>query len=167
MWSDSKKTGVVLGLTTVFYLLLVWMLQKELLWNLWVINLTWLPYFYLVFVGVKNFSAENPEAAFRDLVREGFIVYLIAQIMYYLFYYLLFFQIDPALLELQAEIELEMLQDARGILGEERADEMRRNLEEGQAGLTMGSLFRQFVPSLLPGFAMAAVFALFVKKGEF
>ncbi len=167
MLDDSKKTGLILGLFTAFYFLLVWQMDSKLLWNPWIINFTWIPYFVLVFLGVKNYAERKPEAEFRDLVREGFLVYFIAQIVYYVFYYLLFFQIDPGLLELQAEIELQMLEETRGILGDERADEMRRSLEEGEAGVSPGSLFRQFVPSLLPGFAIAALFALFVKKGEF
>lgn len=142
----------------------LWMLDKELLWNPWAINAGWLPYFFFVFVGVKNYSIENPEAEFRDLVREGFVVYLIAQILYYLFYYLLFFELDPTLIELQVEVELRLLEESRGILGEERADEMMRTLQDAAEKPSPGSLFRQFVPSLLPGFMLAAIYALIVKK---
>ena len=167
LFSDSKKTGVICGLSIVLFLLVIWVLQKELLWNPWVFNLTWLPCFYFVFIGVKNYSLQNSEAEFRDLVREGFVVYLIAQILYYLFYYLLFYHLDPGLLELQVEIELRLLEESRGILGEDRADEMIRNLQDGIEKPGPGSLFRQFVPSLLPGFVLAAVFALIVKKAEY
>lgn len=164
MLFESKRIGVICGLTVVTYFLVLWMLHKELLWDFWAFNASWLPYFYLVYIGVKKYHIQNPETEFRFLVREGFIVYLIAQIIYYLFYYLLFFEIDPGLLELQKSIELEKVEETRGILGEQRADEMLRNLKEGAIGMTTGSLIRQFVPSLLPGFAMSAIFALIVKK---
>jgi Ca2+/Na+ antiporter len=166
MFDDNKKTGVICGLTVAIYLFLLWMVQKNLLFDLWVLNLSWLPYFYFVFISIKNHHQKQPDSDFRSLVREGFVVYLIAQIIWYLTFYLLFFEIDPQLREMQAEIELKRIQESIGILGQERADEMAKLLESTEGKMRAGDLLKQFVPSLLPGFVIAAIFALIVKRSS-
>lgn len=164
MLDDNKKTGVICGLTVAGYLFLLWTVQKDLLFNLWVLNLSWLPYFYFVFIAIKNYYQKQPDSDFRSMVREGFVVYLIAQILWYLTFYLLFFELDPQLRDMQAEIELKRIQESIGILGQERADEMARLLEITDGKMRARDLFKQFVPSLLPGFVIAAIFALIVKR---
>ena len=162
--NERNKTGLICGLSVVAYLFVLWVVQKELLFDFWAFNLMWLPYFYFVFVVIKKSYDKNPEIDFRGMVREGFVVYLIAQCIYYAGYYLLFFEIDPTLLELQASIDMERIEQTRGILGDQRADEMIKSYEEDAGKMTPGDLLKQFVPSLLPGFIIAAIFALIVKR---
>ena len=166
MFDDNKKTGVICGLTVGVYMFLLWMVQKELLFNLWVLNLSWLPYFYFIFISIKNHHQKDPDTDFRSMVRAGFVVYLIAQIFWYITFYLLFFELDPQLREIQAEIELERIEDSIGILGEQRADEMTRLLESADGKMRPRDLLRQFIPSLLPGFIIAAIFALIVRRAS-
>lgn len=162
--TDKNKIGLICGLTVAAYLFVVWAVRKELLFDFWVFNLMWLPYFYFVYLAVKNSYERNPEIDFRRMVKEGFVVYLIAQFIYYTAYYFLFFELDPSLLDLQATIDLERIEQTRGILGEERADEMIKGLGEEVGRMTPGDLLKQFIPSLLPGFIIAAIFALIVKR---
>lgn len=75
----------------------------------------------------------------KEFIQPGFLVFVVANALFYLYYYFLFAVFDPELVDLQAELLRESGQDPKS------APE-----------LTIGSTFFAYAQSLIFGFALAA-----------
>ena len=121
---------------------------------------------YFAVKAVRNKHREY--LSFYDALRTGFTVYVIADIIFYVFYYLLFNFIDPELEMVMKDIALESLQQAKenGItnLGNESVDQLLRKAETADYGVSIGMLITQLAYGLIGGFLIALVIALVMKK---
>lgn len=83
----------------------------------------------------------------KDLIRPGFLVFVVANALFYLYYHLLFASFDPDLVKLQAQ-----LLEAGGE-------------DPGKAMLpTLGSSFFAYIQSLIFGFAAAGGIAFLMRQ---
>lgn len=79
------------------------------------------------------------EGELKEYIQPGFLVFVVANALFYLYYYFLFSVFDPELVDLQAELLRESGQDPKDA-----------------PDPTLGSTFFAYVQSLIFGFAIAA-----------
>ncbi|HQU59746.1 MAG: DUF4199 domain-containing protein [Phaeodactylibacter sp.] len=161
----AVKYGLIAGIGTVAYFLLFYFISTRLMFSPWVYWASLGIYLALMWKALQD---EKQDAAgplaFKDGLRTAFLIFVIANVCYYLFYYLLFGLIDPDLIALQKTVMLESLQQAGSLLPPEQQQEMRRSLESGALAVTPGSVFFTFVRSLIGGFILSAGMAVVVAR---
>lgn len=139
--------GTAAGLLTVGSFLLCYFSKQALLFNLWLWWGTLVIYLVFMFRTVQQLDTTS----FQHNLRSTFLVFVIANGLFYLFYYLLFSVFDPGLVDLQREV----LQD--------HPEWPTDNTKAVQA-VTIGQIFFKFVQSLIGGFLLAILVSVVARK---
>ncbi len=163
--NKAVRYGLIAGIGVIAYFLLFYFISPRLMFNPWVYWASLGIYLALMWKALQDEreEAEGP-LLFRDGLRTAFLIFVIANFCYYLFYYILFGLADPGLIELQKTVMLESLGQASNLLPAEQQEEMRRSLESGGLDITPGRVFFTFVRSLIGGFILSAGMAVVVGR---
>ncbi|MFM9947072.1 MAG: DUF4199 domain-containing protein [Saprospiraceae bacterium] len=141
--------GIYAGLATIACYLIFYAISPEMMikWGLW-INLSTLAfYIFAMYIAIWNAGHSD----FRLSLREGFTVFIVANALYSLFYYVMFKYFDPKLVDLQ----FEMMQSrgwTKGVI--KREDVM----------ITPGGVFFNYAFSLIGGFILSAIVVWVVNR---
>jgi hypothetical protein len=149
--------GIVAGIATVGYYLLFYMMQPD-----WMLG-GGVYFSSLLIYGVGMYAAikDKVEVDFKSLLRSAFIVFLIANVVFYIFDFVLFKIIDPGMAERQANLAIAMLEPHTPI---EQQVEMRKNIENTDLH-SFGYIAYRYAKGTLGGFGIAAFVAYLVKRG--
>ena len=149
MNSKTRTYGVLAGAGTVFYLLLFYFADRALFLNggvIWSSLIIYLAFMYKAIVEERN--ALGGDIEFKEAVKPAFVVFIIANVIYHSFIYLMFNFFDPALIDLQRE-----LMENSGI------DTTGQDLK-----IPFLRAFFALIQSLIPGFAISAILAAILKR---
>ena len=118
--------------------------------------------------GCKAFyEADKERASYRFFLREAFAVYVVANFIYYVFYYLMIDVFDPSLIHIQAEIGLETLERNIDRLDPKQYEQIKETLENKDLSLKLNDVGLAFGNSAIGGFIIAlAVAGVFNKSIE-
>ncbi|MCO6479164.1 MAG: DUF4199 domain-containing protein [Phaeodactylibacter sp.] len=162
----AVKYGLIAGIGTVAYFLLFYFIKEELLFNPFVYWASLGFYLALMWRALQvEEQAPGERLGFRKALQAAFLVFVIANLIYYLFYYLLFGLIDPELIDLQRQVMRESLEQSGNLLSEEQREQMLESLEGDDLNPTAGKVFFTFVRSLIGGFAAALGMAALKGRG--
>lgn len=92
--------GTIAGILTVGYFLLFYFIDRPLILTAWVWWGSLVIYLLFMFRVVQQLDT----TAFRQSLQAAFLVFVLANAIFYLFYYLLFSVFDPGLVDLQREM---------------------------------------------------------------
>ena len=152
----SKKGvlyGAIGGIVTVFFYVIVYSINKEFLLSPWI---HWSS--LLIYVAVMIVTADQAVRAdltdFKGILKPVFICFLVANLIYYLYYYILMVEIDPALAEMQMQQMMEKMEELQG--SPVQTDEL------DQRGILSSYVFAYF-QGAVGGFILSAIIA-FAKK---
>ncbi len=164
--SIAIKYGWIAGVSTVAYFLLFYFINPRLLFNPFVYWASLGVYLALIWRALQV-EKEQKEGVldFKQALRSAFLVFVIANLIYYVFYYLLYNWIDPGLVELQEEVMRESLEQAGGMLPEEQKKEMLRSLEEGLK-IEPSTVLLTYARSLIGGFLLALGLAAIASRRD-
>lgn len=134
----------------------------------WVSWSSLIVYIICMWLGCKAFYNENKEnASFRFLLREAFAIYIVANLVYFLFYYLMLEVFDPSLIYVQAEVGLEQLEQYADRMDSKQFEQIKETLENEDLGLKLNDVLLAFGNSAIGGFIIAlAVAGVFNKSVE-
>jgi len=97
-------------------------------------------------------------------LKPAFLTYLIGNLIYVLFYYVLFNFIDPGLEEVQKELTMDAMEKIGGLLGEDGMEAAIEQIENQDFSFGLGKALWTFAFSLIfPGFVSAAIIAAIMK----
>ena len=153
--------GLLTGMVTVLAFYLMYSFNPEGMLSVGFYWSSLILYFFgiaLVLLRIK--SRQKGLLPFKQALREGFVVFLVANLLFFLFYFWLFNQ-DPGLLDLQ----LEQLKSYAETLepGTPGLEEMRKmTTEDLKVGLG-GTIFRYF-RGAMGGFLIAGLMAFILKQ---
>lgn len=105
MKSRTRTYGIIAGGGTILYLLLFYFFDKANIHNgaiVWSTVIIYVACMYKAVVEEKNALGGTIE--FKEAVSPAFTVYLIANIMYYAFIYLMFKYFDPELVTIATDL---------------------------------------------------------------
>jgi hypothetical protein len=145
--------GIVGGLTTILVYSILYFINKSYLLS---------PVFYwsslLIYIGAMIYTADvsvkQGKTDFKQILKPVFICFLIANLLYYLYYYILTVEIDPGLAELQMERMIEKMKELNSDTLPTKAD-----MKEG----ILSSYVFSYFQGALGGFILSAIVA-FAKK---
>ena len=93
----SLKYGLIAGGSVVLYFLLFYFLDKENFFKTWVASVSLIIYVIFMAKAVSDQrTAQEDIISLRDAISVAFLTFIIANIVYYIFYYFLM-QSDPEL----------------------------------------------------------------------
>ena len=129
------------------FFLLFYFIDRALILSPWVWWGSLVIYLVFMFRAVRQTDASS----FRESLTNAFLVFIVANALFYLFYYLLFSVFDPGLVDLQREILADhpLWQD-----GNTKAD----------LSVTIGRTVFSFVYSLIGGFFLTLGVAYVARK---
>ena len=152
------KNGLLAGVVTMAFLSAVYAIDKTWLFSMTVISAT------LVLYMLPMYRAANDVKMleFKAVLRTAFVVFLIANAIYYVFDWVLFNIVDKSLANVQAELAIEYYRPSTPIDKQsELADGIRAaNIHD------VKSLIYRFVRGAIGGFGMAVLAAFLVKRQQ-
>ena len=177
--NELRKPGIVIGLfvggLTVTTYLITYIVGKQAYFGTGVNIVTWVIYL----LGMWKASVDSREVYKKivDIQQEGysfsqalqgpFLVFLIAQVIYYIYYWILFNWIDPEMVELSRTFALESIPKYYGsFMNEDQIETLIEQLEQRGFEVTVSGAFFGWAQSLIGGFLISAIYALFFKKSR-
>ena len=154
----AVKYGLIAGTGIVAYFLLFYFIKKELLFNPFVYWASLGIYLALMWSALQEEGQAAPAGeslGFQGALRTAFLVFVIANFTYYLFYYLLYGLIDPGLIDLQREVMKETMEKWGNLLSEEQREDMLESIQGDKLVPTVHTVFFTFARSLIGGFVAA------------
>jgi len=152
MNDKSLHYGLIAGIATVACFGLFYWIDKQLVINLWLWYGSLIIYIWAMYQASKaQFeSKEGQEIPFKTALRAPFLVFVVANAIFYLFYYLLCNYIDPEVVEIQMQRLLE--------------SEFAKNLEGKDIDMSFSRLLFQYVQSLIGGFILSLAITGIVRR---
>ena len=150
----AVKYGVIGGILTVLVYTVMYAVNKE-----WLLSagLHWSS--LLIYLAAMIYTADLALKAgltdFKGILKPVFICFLVANLIYYLYYYILTVGIDPGLAEMQVQQMLDKMEELQG--GPIDPEKMK------QRGLLSSYVFSYF-QGALGGFILSAIIALAKKQ---
>lgn len=144
--------GLIAGLITVTYFLLFYTVNPRIMlgsivwWSSLVIYLI-----AMVLAVKKRASKAENYITLRSALQTGFLVFVIANLLFYTFFYLLFGLFDPSLVDLQKE-----MMSANPAVADE--------LNTKDFSVTLSGTFFNYLYSLIGGFLLALGIAAVMKS---
>jgi magnesium-transporting ATPase (P-type) len=161
--NESKKYGLLAGLATVGYFLLFYVIDRSLFldWKVyWSSLLIYVFCMYRACVATRS-KNENEVLSFPDGFRISFQTFIIANGIFYLFYYILFNFVDPGLVDLQKELAQQLYLD---VMGEEKAKPMIEAMNKEGFEMNLRTILWEFVKGAIAGAALSLVVAGAVRQ---
>jgi len=137
----------------------------------WVYWISWLLFFGFMFMaGRKKREAQEMQLSLKDGLKTLFSVFIIADIIYYIFYYLLFNVIDPDLHLVAKEIRLEAFEQikAQGVntYGDASIDELIEKAEAQDYSISLTKLIVPFAYGVIAGFGTSLLITLGIRMED-
>ena len=167
MESNGLKYGVILGLVYIAVLILFYFTNLNFLFSpFYTIPLTIVVFCVGAYLAISNEKAKlGGFIDFRQAFREGFIVVFAISAISGIFTYLLFSVIDPQLIELGRDYQIELLLSswASELLSEEQKEQMVLELQKNETVSLNTVVFKGAIFTLLGAF-FAWIIAFFMKE---
>lgn len=171
MKNPALKYGLFGAVVVIFYFTLLYISKKEhflsplLQWGSMVIYL-----FFMYRAAQEDCAEKGISRDFRDILRVPFIVFLLINLGYWLFYYGLHLA-DPGLMQLEMGMELTGLkaQLSAGLGDPEQANRFRERIQELENAIQnpgvqpLGPIITRMFIGALGGFALAAGIAALLR----
>jgi len=143
------KYGLIAGVLTVLILMVLYIINRELMINPMVINMTTLFFIAGMFAGGrKEQEGKSHTLSYLESMRVAFGIYVIANVLYYLFIYTFYNYIDPSLVD---------------VINQNLADQ-GQDMEKYEVGYHASILFQNFIVSTLFGFILSMILSVFIRR---
>lgn len=173
MKNIGVRQGLMGGVVVVFYFLLIYVAKKELFLNPWV---QWASMgFYVLFMyraAKQDCALHGVRRDFREILRTPFIVFVVINLFYWLFYYGLHLaDVELVRLELLAEKQLYQTQLALGPGDPQQANQLREHIMDVDKALLhpvqpLGPVLTRMAMGALGGFGLSAGIAAILRSSE-
>jgi hypothetical protein len=159
------KNGIIAGVLIVAYFLLFYLIKPELLFN---------PFIYWASLGIliaiiwkvllDEKKKHQADYTLNWGLQTAFGIFVVANLLYYLFYYLLFGLIDPGLIDVQKEVMAEALEARKGMLPPEQIQALEESMKKDTLKVEPGGVFFTYLRGLIGNFVVALGLAYFVNR---
>jgi RsiW-degrading membrane proteinase PrsW (M82 family) len=156
MKQTTALYGILAGFATIAYAFLIYSTQKAGFFTMWFYISSLLLYALAMYFAAKQAYNED----FKVVLRTAFLVFLIANALYYVFDFVLFKKIDPSLASFQAEAAIAYLKPNTPL---EEQIKMEENIRSSDIH-DVASLVKQYVKSLIGGFGLSVAVAYIIKR---
>lgn len=162
MNNSSVKYGIIAGVSSIFYMLLFYFIDKRMMLGMGVYWSSLLIYLGLMYKACTDIRQDNGGfITFQDALRTAFTTFLIANVFFFTFYYVLFNFVEPGLIEIQKEMAIEVYNE---VLGEQDAAKMQQSMEKEGFDMTVANTAMGFAKGAIGGFLLSLIIAAIAKR---
>ncbi|HKK74106.1 MAG TPA: DUF4199 domain-containing protein [Saprospiraceae bacterium] len=156
--------GIIAGVATIGYYLLLYFSNKQGFFNLYAWWAGLIPMLIFMVLGTLRLrKGQGGKLGLSSGLQTSFLIFVVSSLLFYIFYFVLLKYIDPEMLKIQQETALKTLER----FGQERGDDLEPYeefyLEEGLEISLMTVIFR-YVQSLIGGFILSLGIAFVLKN---
>ena len=149
MKQTAVKYGIIAGTASVLYLFVFYQMDRSLVLNpLVVFGQIFISMVAMVMTVRAIRSVNADKITKQDALKYAFLVFVLSQLVFWLFIFILFNFMDPGLIELQREMMLKAGMKA----------------ENQDLRMTFGRVLFRMAFMMLPGFLLSLMVASFMKK---
>lgn len=159
MKQNIIKNGIMAGVVAIGYVLLFYYINKEWLFTGTFVFSSLLFYLFFMYQAAKTVAKED----FKIVLRAAFGVFILANVIYYAFDYVLFNMIDKSLIDVQKESMIQYY--ASGAKSVEDQNQLSQSIEDAQFHDFKGIAFN-FAKGAIGGFGLAIVISFLIKRKE-
>lgn len=116
---------------------------------------------FVILTMLHSKSGERELADFKGLLRSGFVVYIVGNLLCYIFLFVMFNYVDPDLQEIQRAQTVEFITKFKG--GDETSEEIINALNYDYS-MTIGGTIFSYFQGLIFGFLVAAGLGYMMKE---
>ncbi len=160
MRNKDLSYGLIAGTGVIAWFLLFYGFDKPLMLSPYVYYASFALYLWAMYRAMRWTYEQEGEPEFKAVLRSGFVVYLTANLLYYLFYYFIH-QLDPQLTAFQKEMMREWLPR---ITPRDKLQKALEALESSDFSVKPGDALFSYVRSAIGGFLLAAGLAWIVLR---
>ncbi|NND08542.1 MAG: DUF4199 domain-containing protein [Saprospiraceae bacterium] len=161
--NPAIKNGVYAGLAACGILLLFYLVKDRMVftWASWVSTIIFI---YFMVMSVRSEKAALEHMSFNDALKPAFLTFVVSNLLYITFYYVLLNFIAPDLVEMQRKIAMETMEKMGNLMGEDAMEEGIEALENHDFSFGLKTAALSFAWGLIfPGFIVSAIIALVMK----
>ncbi len=158
----AVRTGLVVGLMVIAALTGMYLIDKKWAFDIYVRGGLMAIYVVGMFKVGANVVKSNPDQDFRLIIQPIFVVFLVANLLYFVYYYLLFNFIDPSLIAAQKAYFLQMA-ESHGQVTEENRQVFMQETMQGEL-TSLRAVMYNYASGAIGGFALSAVMAFILKR---
>lgn len=163
--NQAIKNGLYAGILCVLYFIGIYLysessLEKQLMVHPYVTFSRYLIYLVFMFLSVKNLLKHIKTKELSALIKPGFITFLIANLVFYIFYYLMFKYVDTTLMDASMEYMLDYVPESKpqGVPGKVNP------MAEVSNDIRISSTIFAYVREIILGFIFAGILALILRR---
>ena len=157
MKQNIIKNGIIAGVATIGYVLLFYYTGKERLFTATFTFSSILIYVYFMYSAANNVAKEE----FKTVLRAAFAVFILANLIYYTFDFMLFNVIDKSLAEVQKDVMIQYYAERAKEVEEQNL--IRQGIQDGQFHSIKGTFF-SFAKGAIGGFGLAVLITFLIKR---
>ncbi len=163
--NKALRYGLIAGLVTTLYFGGIYLyseisLEKQLMVHPYVTFSKHLIYLIFMFLCMKSTVDKENAKELSVWIKPAFITFLMANLIFYIFYYLMFKYVDNTLMEASMEYMLDYLPDSKpeGIPGKVNP------LTEVSKDIRLSSTIFAYVREIILGFVFSGILALILRR---
>ena len=153
------KYGIIAGVGVIVYLLVFYFIDPKLMLHGAVMWSTLIIYLICMYRATILERERMETFSFRQAIRPSFTVYVLATLLYYTFYYLLFNVIDPGMAEIQRDLMIDQSTRLAESIGATDLEDQIQELTAEDMRVTLGNTILGVGWSLIGGFVLSLIFA--------
>lgn len=153
----AVRNGLLAGISTVSLFLLLYFVQPKWMFNPWIYWGSLVIYLAFMWQALKEDRRSRAgNYTFQQALQTAFLVFVIANLIYYVFYQALYAWIDPGLVDLQRDMIRGAMEKNSALLSDEQRQQLLKSLENQAAfKVTLGSTILAYARSLIGGFILS------------
>jgi len=163
--NNRVKYGLLGGFFVVGYILLFYFIDKPTMLSMGVYWSSLLIYLFFMYRAcIAERKGYHGNLIFADALRTAFVTFLIANLVFHIFNYVLFNFVDPNLVEIQMELAKEVYPR---FLDENTAKNMLRTMTKDRFEMTLSNLVFALAKGAIGGFVLALIIAAMARREAF
>jgi len=155
-FSLSIRYGILAGISVIIYMLVFYFYDVKIMLGPSVFWSTTILYIAGMFFAAREERKLREYITFREVLPVAFVTYLVANLFFYDFLYILFNFVDTSLPELQRQVSLETI-EASGF--SQYVEEAIEGIDDVPAEFTLGQAIFGYIRSAISGFLISLVIA--------
>ena len=154
----SIRYGILAGICVIIYMLVFYFYDVKVMLGPSVFWSTTLLFIVGMFFAAREERKKREFMTFREVLPVAFVTYLVANLFFYDFVYILFNFVDPSLPGLQQQVSIEIAQTS-GLIESLDLEETIAEIAKNPAEFTLGQAFSAYISSAIFGFILSLIIA--------
>ena len=158
----SKKYGALAGVFVVLYFVLFYLIDKTTM-----LGMTAYWSSLIIYLGFMSKACLDERAShgglltFKDALRTAFVTFLIANLFFHVFNYILFKYVDPGLIETQMEMAKKIYLQ---FMDEAQAKKMIKEMSKNRFEMSLANVIFEYAKGAIGGFILSLLVAVLIRR---